>query len=264
MTIVITGSPTDTDVINVLYGNVFNATTLSYSTQTTGKPAANIYDDATWNVWLPTAVPAYIKADFGTAVSCNSCGIAAHDLGTSGATVEIQWSTDNSNWNTIYGYSAITDEDVLIIWSAVSARYWQIYVTGAAANIGHVKIGARLAFPVAPLSGHKPLHHARQYTMLSNESMGGNLLGNRVTRVGATSSVDVGLIDRDFAENDLLPFEVHYNEGKSFFYCGSPSDLPKDMGYCWRPEGSGEMNITLEEGDILAQVDFEVKSYVST
>lgn len=81
--------------------------------------------------------------------------------------------------------------------------------------------------------------------------------------MGAQASVNVGMIDRDWAENDLAEFEKHFNNGGAFFYCGAPNDIPKDMGYCRREGSMPEMSITWVEGDIMADVSFEMAAYVA-
>ncbi len=265
MTVIIRVGALDTNVINVLYQNIFADGTLSQSSQATDYAAANITDEATWNGWQPTSVAAWVKVDYGSAVSCNMLGISSHDMFTAGASFSLEYSADNVSWTTISAsYTPLDNDDIIVCFAPTSARYWRFNLTGAVATIGVIKLGTKLAFPCAPLDGHIALHHARRYEMMSNESAGGQFLNNRVVKVGAETSVNVGQVDRDWAETSLEEFELHFNQGGSFFYCGSPSDIPKDMGYCKRPNGAGEMGVTWVEGEIMADVNFEVRSYVAT
>jgi hypothetical protein len=264
MTVIIKSGATDLNVINVLYANVFSQSTVTYSSAAAGYPGANAQDEQTWNSWKPTAVPAYATVDLGAAVMCNCLGIAAHDLGTEDASVALQHSANGSSWTTIVAaYSPTDNEDIQVYFANTSARYWRVVIGDAVASIGVIKLGAALKFPCAPLEGHRPLHHSRKVTMLSNQSAGGNFLGNRPVKLGAETGVNIGMVDRDWAETDLADFETHFNNGGAFFYCGSPSDTPKDMGYC-RREGGNEMSITWVEGDIMADVNFEMTAYVAT
>lgn len=264
MTILIRSGAADTDVINVLYQNIFAEGTLSWTSQADGFNAANAIEDGTWNSWSPTSVAAQFTVDYGSPVTCDAIGIAAHNMASNGASFRVQQSTDNITWNSVsVEYAPLINEDIFILFASTSARYWRLSLLNAVANIGVIKLGQAVKFPCAPISGHKPLHHARKFELLSNESMGGNFLSNRVVKIGAETSVNIGQVDRTWAETSLIGFEAHYNAGGAFFYCGSPSATPKDMGYCKRPPGSDEMNVTWVEGDAMADVSFDVRSYVA-
>lgn len=264
MTIVINSGAENTDSVNILYRNIFQEGTVTFSTETATNPALNAVDDETWNSWIPTATPAHITVDAGSAVTCDAAGIAAHTAADVGSGFRVRYSIDNLNWGVASpNYYPITNDAIMFLFPAVSARYWQVQVLTAPCAVGCVSVGPKLAFPNAPLSGHKPLHHAREVTMMSNESQGSHLLGNRVVKLGASTDVSLGVMDRDFVENDMAGFENHYNNGRTFFYCGSPLSTPKDMGYCWRPEGAGTMDVTWEEGSVMADVGFSVKAFVN-
>lgn len=265
MTVIVNAGATEVNVVNVLYENVLETGTLSWSSQADGFAASNLVDDDTWNAWKPTASGAsWVKIDYGSDVTCDCAGIAAHDLATSGVTLYIQYSLDNVTFYNVAAYAPLTNEDIMIFFQAKAARYWRYYVDGPVSSTGVVKIGSALKFPCAPLSGHRPLHHSRKVTLLSNVSMAGNKLGNRPVKQEAETNVNIGQVDRAWTESDLLQFETYYNEGGGFFYCGSPVDIPRDMGFCWRPEGAGEMSITWVEGDIMSDVNFDIRAYVAT
>lgn len=228
-----------------------------------GYPAINVTDPATWSSWRPTGSNGWVRYDFGSATSISGCGIAAHDMASSGVTsVAVQSSTDGSTWTARATYSPLTDESLFIVFPAVIARYWRFLLTGPAANIGVVVFGSRLVFPHAPIDGYTPLHHARRYTKLFNDSVRGQFLGNRVMAAGAETSVDLGFIDRPWIEGNIRPFEYHYNQGGTFFYAGCPGKYPLDMGYC-RAAGNDEtLAIEWNEADKMSTLSFGLTSYV--
>lgn len=263
MTVIIRTGASDTDVINVLFQNVFEEGTFTYTNQDVGYPAANTITDSTWDAWIPSSATSSIIVDCGSAVFCDTLGIAAHNMATEAASFRLQHSTDGTSWTTISAqYSPLTNEDIIVRFAATADRWWRVSIMDTVATVGVVKLGFSLKFPCGPLSGHKPLHHSRKVELLTNESMGGNLLGNRPVKMGAKTSINVGQVIRDWAENDLASFESHYNRGGAFFYCGAPDVIPKDMGYCWRDGGMDEMSVTWVEGDAMADVSFDVRSYV--
>lgn len=265
MTVIIKEGATETNVINVLYENVFDQGTVTYFSAAAGFPGANAQDDATWNTWKPSTSNSFAVVDLGAARMCNCLGIAAHNMFSVGSAFILQHSDDGSTWvSVVMTYTPTDNDDIIAYFADTTARYWRFYISGGMPSIGVIKLGASLKFPCAPLEGHRALHHSRKVEMLSNQSAGGNFLGNRPVKMGAQTSVNVGMVDRDWAENDLAAFEAHFNNGGAFFYCGAPSDIPKDMGYCRREGSMPEMSITWVEGDIMADVSFEMAAYVAT
>lgn len=230
---------------------------------TAGYPSVNLTDPATWSSWKPVGSNAGVGYDMGAPVSFDGCGISAHNMATSGvAGVRIQYSLDNSTWSTIVTPETLTDDDMLILFPAVTARYWRITLNGPPANVGVLVFGKRLVFPHAPVDGYTPLHHARQYTKLFNDSVKGQFLGNRVMAAGAETSVDMGFLERPWLEGNIRPFEAHYNQGGTFFYAGCPGKYPLDMGYC-RAGGDDEtLAIEWNEADKMANLSFGIRSYV--
>lgn len=237
--------------------------TVTTSGGVAGYPVINVTDPATWSSWRPSRSNGWVRYDFGVATSISGCGIAAHNMATSGVTgVAVQSSTNGSTWTARATYEPLTDEDLFIMFPAVSARYWRVLLTGPAANIGVVVFGSRLVFPHAPIDSYTPLHHSRRYTKLFNDSVRGHFLGNRVMAAGAETSVDLGFVDRTWLEGSIRPFEYHYNQGGTFFYAGCPGKYPLDMGYC-RAGGDDEtLSIDWSEADKMANLSFGIRSYV--
>lgn len=228
-----------------------------------GYPAINATDPATWSSWRPNTFPSWIYYDFGSATSIDGAGISAHNMATSGVSTALFQSSENStDWVTRATYSPLSDEDVFAIFPAISARYWRVRMTGAAANLGVVVFGKRLVFGRAPVDGYTPLHHARQYTKLFNDSIKGQFLGNRVMAAGAETDVDMGMFDRPWLEGNIRPFEYHYNQGGCFFYAGCPGKYPLDMGYCRALGDDESLSIEWTEADKLATLSFGIRSYV--
>lgn len=243
----------------VLWNNAFNST--SIVDPSLGN-RINMTDPATWSKFTPTATNPYVEYDIGREATLNAIGIAAHTLASSGASFRLQYQLDGVWTNAFTDYSPLTDEDILIVFPNARGQNWRIRFTGGGFVVGVAFAGFHLAFPHAPVDGYTPLHHARKYTKLFNDSVKGQFLGNRVLAAGAETSVDMGFFDRPWVENNIRGFENHFNRGGTFFYASSPSKYPLDVGYC-RAAGDDEtMNIVWTESDKLATVDFNIQSYV--
>lgn len=238
------------------------AVTVTASGSATDYPAINVTDPATWSSWRASGTNGWVRYDFGSAVAIDAVGISAHNLATSATGFSVQHSANGSTWTTVTSQSPLTDEDIYILMPIVTARYWRILLSGPPANIGVLVFSQKLSLLHAPLDGYTPLHHARQYTKLFNDSIRGQFLGNRVMAAGAETDIDMGFYERVWMEGNIRPFESHYNQGGTFFYAGCPSRWPLDMGYCRARGGDETLSIEWTEADKMATLSFGVRSYV--
>lgn len=262
MTVILGIGANDIAGASILYSNVFETGTVTASTSAVDGDALNATDQSTWDFWTPTAVPAWIKVDAGSAVELDGAGIAAHTLGTAGAVIKLQYSLDNVAWVDVATDTPVTDELIFIAFSRITARYWRFYITGAIASIGVVSVGSRLKFSHGVLSGHTGLNNAIQSELMSTETVSGQFGPSRVVRRGAETSLNFGLVDTSFGDGLFASFRVHYNDGGTFFYAGSPLRWPKDIGYCKRPDGGRSLNPAYVEAGQLMEIAFDVVAYV--
>lgn len=237
--------------------------TVTAGSVVSGYPAINLIDPATWSSWLGAGTGRAAVYDFGAATVCNGFGIAAHNMASEAATYSVQYSSDGTRWTTVHSETPSTDDDIFCIFPSISARYWRLYFAGDPASVGVFTVGNRLIFTHAPVSDYKPLHHARQYTKMFNDSIGGQFLGTRVMSVGAETDVNMGFFDRSWLESNIRPFEYHYNQGGCFFFASSPSLYSLDMGYCRAMGENDTLNIQWVEADKMATLEFGIRSYVS-
>lgn len=263
MTIRIENAPTATDGLpTILWNNIFASGTLSASSEATGYPKENAVSEATYSAWQPTALPATLTVDYGSAVAVDSAGLVAHNCGTSGNTVLVQSSTDNVTWTTRATITPTDDTTILALFTSVTARYWRFSISnGTAPFIGVAMAGARFNFPAGVVAPYTPVWLSQKYELLTATTLGGQFLGNRVLRQGGQTNINLVAFDRTFGESTILPFREHYNTGKAFIWAAGPSIFSKDVGYVWRTEGS-LLAPTYDESGVWMSVGMEVYSYV--
>ena len=259
MPVVISGAATPTNVATVAWQT--RTVTVTSSSAVAGYPAINLTDPATWSSWKPSSVGGWAAYEFTGATQINTVGIAAHNMGSSGASFDIQGSSDGTSWATQVSYSPLTDEDILLLFPTTTFRHWRIRMNGNTANVGVLVLTLRVSFPHTPIDSYTPLHHARKYDKMFNDSIKGAMLGNRVMASGAETEVDFGFVPRLFVESSLLTFESHYNQGGMFFYASWPAGLPKDIGYCRTNSEDGTIQIEFIEGENLASLSFGIHAY---
>lgn len=266
MAVYIESGVIDTRQATVLWDNKLTALNYIASSSAVGYPAVNATSPDTATEWKPASVTpgAWLIADLGISTICDSFGISAHTLGSSGSTIEVQYSSNSITWTTIQTVTPTDNEDLFLIFPATSARYWSLRITNAIPTIGVIFIGKRLVFPHAPIDSYTPLHHSRKYTKYFNTSIGGHLISNRVESMGAETEVDIGFVQRSFVEGDFRKFEKHYNQGGTFFYAGSPVNYPLDVGYCTASGDDEIVKVEYIQADKLANLSFGVRAYVGT
>lgn len=261
MPVVITGSATNTNKACVSWQGI--TPTVTSSGDAAGYPAINLIDPATWSSWKPSGANGWARYDFGSAVAIDSAAVVAHELGSSAAEVFIQSSVDGSTWVTQATSTPLTDADIFFLFPSVNARYWRILLGANPSNVGVLVIALKLPLTSPPIDSYTPLHHARTYEKMFNDSIKGVMLGNRVMATGAETSADFGFVPRSFVDNELRPFESWYNQGGTFVYAGWPAGLPLDMGYCRAQNTDEIISVEYIEGENLANLSFGLHSYVS-
>ena len=240
-----------------------SATTVSAAGQLPGFAATNVIDPATYNSWeANSSLSARLEFAFNVPRIVKGVGIAAHTIGSSGATMGLRYSTDGATWERAHLMSPTTDEDIFIILPTnMQYQYWDLNFSVAAPKVGVVFMGPVLTFPSTPIDSYTPVHHSRQYTKQFNRSIQGQFLGNRVMGSGGTMSVQFPHITRSWVDGPLTGFEDHYNRGGTFFYAGWPGGKPQDMAYAWPGSEDSIIDVEYVTADKMATVGFDMQFY---
>jgi hypothetical protein len=217
--------------------------TLGLAMQPDG-PAANALTPTTYDYWKPilTSTTATYRITV-TSQTFGCVGIASHNIGTLGGTVQVQRSTDSgATW--LDGGAGIvtpTDDSPIVfrmVTTGANAADWRIVVAGLTAAaplaIGVMMFGTELVFPVRFYAGFAPILSATEVDLQSNVSMGNHLLGSSVVSRGSTLDASFTYVDPAFVRGDMLPFQKHFNNGGGFFFGWRPATYASDVHYCWR------------------------------
>lgn len=140
--------------------------------------AANVADMRPYTWWKPTALPATLTVDCGSAKAANFALIYGHDLFTQGATLEVRGSTDNFvSSNVLVATSTpASNNPILLEFGSVSYRYWRFRITGTITpSIAIAIIGAALVMQKYLTAGFDPL--SRQLISQNNANENGQPLG---------------------------------------------------------------------------------------
>lgn len=244
----------------VLWDNILLDGTVTASTEATDAPIENTLTDSTWDYWQPTTTSGTVTLTLaGTA---SALGIAAHDLGSKGATINVKADGVSVLDSTV---SPADDKPILILFdSTTSTTNWSIEITGASAafSIGNLSLGVPTVFESGIVPSYTPLYMAEDIELLQNTSLGGQFFQNRIVRKSAETSIQLNILERSFVEGATFQnFRDYYNSGKTFFWAGGPSVFGGDVAFCRRTSG-GEIKPTFANNGIFYQVGLQLEAYV--
>ena len=217
------------------YNNLLESGTVSASTEATGYEKENAFDWLTYDWWKPTAVTAYLTVDMGSATACDYFALAGHDLGTQGAGVVLQYSTDNFAADINDAFTTLTPSDDSVIFQSFtsqSKRYWRVKLTTAVASLGTVAFGERLDMPEGMGVGFIPPTMSFDDDVTNNRAHGGAYLGRSVLREGASGSISFDLLTPAFVRSDWMPF-IEHARSKPFFLSWDETNYSGEAAYCW-------------------------------
>lgn len=244
----------------VAYRNLLAEGTVTDAALPAAAPRANAVTESTFDFWESDNDPDTLRVSLASAQEAAVAMIAAHSLGSQGATLEVQYY-DGADWQTIHSVTPTDDQPFCIIWDAISADGWGLRITGALAQIGMAWIGPRLVIPGGVLPDYSPVWAGRRVTKYPGTSRRGQWFGQRIERVGGSVAPEFMPIPYTFAESNMAEFRDHYNEGRAFVWASAPSVFPDDVAYCWAPDEAVFAPTVLAGGE-LVNLALTMEAYV--
>lgn len=215
----------------ILYDSRLADATPVASTTAAGFSVLNLRDWRPYTWWKPTALPATVTVDCGSAKAADYALLYGHDLFTQSATVEIRGSTDNFSASNVLVASLTpsSNQPQLIQFSSVSYRYWRLRFTGSTMpSIAIAALGAALSLPKFLRLGFDPL--AREVMGEgSNRSADGHPLGRVVTHEMWRQQIEVRNATWSWVRASFLPAWRAHLRGTPFVFAWDPGDYPDEL-----------------------------------
>lgn len=202
---------------------------VAVSSEATGYEGVNALSFATYTAWRPTALPAWWALTF-TSATVSYLGIAAHDLGSQGCTVEAQW-WNGSAWASVASHTPTDDSPILFLLSRrVGQASFRLYVSGGSApTIGVIWVGDVAEFPVKALFRDSlPFNEAAESQFATNISDGGHILSRYETRRQSSISMTVDHIPEAWMAANYANLAGWLRYGPVFL-ADRPQDYPKSV-----------------------------------
>lgn len=229
------------------YQSICTEANVVASSEAAGFPASDATNVFTNEYWKPTTLPATWTCDAGTGVDTDYIGIAAHTLGSSGCSLTIEYSTDNSTWTQLNAFLPADNRPIMLIYGTITARWWRFTLNGTTApRIGVIYIGQALQMQRAIYGGHAPLTLNRQTTIYNQVSEAGQFMARSITRQGNSTSFTWKHLTADWYREYFDPF-VLAARTRPFFIAWRPSKFPEEVGYVWTSEDIRPSNMGIKD-----------------
>lgn len=252
------------------YRTLVTFTNITADEEAEGFPVTNLSNPTTSEVWkgLSDAVQ-YITLDLGATDAADYFGLARHNLGSTGSSVQLQASDDGSTWADV-GEEITPDDDRALMhrFEAETHRYWRLEITPAAdtvPTIGVFFLGLLLVLQRNIYGGHTPITMSFDNVSSVGISESGQYLGAVARRANPTTSLPQKNITAAWARQQLAPFltEAVGNGAtrmrQPFFFAWRPTSYPAEVGYGWIPPGSAP-TLTNQAGRPLMDADIPVQA----
>jgi hypothetical protein len=184
--------------------------------------------------WAITTT-SFITFTLPAAVSIDTIGIGAHNLGSTNYVISFQYSvTDVSSFVTFKPAQTPTDDTAVMshISTSVSARRVRIILTGSgSAFVGSIYAGIALQMQRPFFAGHSPLPLSARTVRYSSVTEGGNFVGEQIRRLGFRTSAPFKNLSNDWYRLYFQPFVIHART-LPFYFAWNLDQYPTDVGYC--------------------------------
>lgn len=219
----------------VAFNSATRRGTTTASSEATGFEAVNAASPFEYNYWKPTSTGTeWLKTSLSTAETINAVCIAAHNLGTVGATVQVQ-ITDGV-WDDVGpAVSPEDDEPIAILLNDRDLTDIRIEVTGASdiPRIGVVYFCETLEFPQrAYVSQETPYNLAQNTEFKNNRTIAGKWAGRSIKRQRRMSDLPIRHLREPWVESNMTGF-IEDAVSYPYFLMPRPYDYPKNVGYKW-------------------------------
>lgn len=245
----------------IYYDNRLGDAAVAASSTASGFAAANVADWRPYTWWKPTALPATITVDCGSAKAADYALVYGHTLFSAGCTVEVRGSTDNfaSSNVLVATLTPSSDEPFLITFASVSYRYWRLRITGAATMpaLAIAAIGAALTLPTGLPEGFDPV--GRKVEGQTNRNELGQPLGRVVEFESWKESVRLQRVSWAWLRNTWLPAWRAHLRSSPFVFAWEPGSYAGEL----RLVNAGEQFTTPHNAGSRLDLTLELMGVVS-
>lgn len=220
-----------------------------------------LLDGETWNFWRGNQTTQFIRMTF-TDATTGYAAIAAHNLGTTGASITCQ-----VNGVTVAGgVQPQDDSDIVFLFDNRTANDVLLFVFNGTANpeIAVVQTGPVLEMPRKSVYTGLPISESKQVRYRHQQSIRGDVLGRAVEGAELAFDMTVQNLPETFrtstADVSWKGFLNHVDNVGPFFIAAKPQKYPDDVAYAQATERP-RFNRETPNSRLSGAVTFQCKGY---
>ena len=229
---------------SILTENLLENGTVVASDTGSGYSVDNVYDRNTYDHWAPSAIgPDQIDLTLASPDSADCFVLFAHNLGTVGASIKLQWGDGASPEVFTDLFSAISPGDDRIIFktfTAVSKNNWRVVIDSTGATgvpiIGMIAFGSQLTFPVGLPTNFAPPTRASDKESKTNLSRGAAFLGRSIRNRSVPFTARLRTLDAAWVTANWDALRDHL-DALPFFFSFDISDVNEAV-FCWKRDSA--------------------------
>jgi hypothetical protein len=203
---------------------------------TDGNLAANDY---TYQRWSCGALPSNWTMVAAANFDLDTVFLAAHNLGSTGCTVEIQTASTLGGAFTTRATIVPTDDSTIAVMLnnagvPYSVRELRIRVTGAssAAQVGIIRAGKALQMSQPVFAGVRPIGLSRAVETRQAISETGQWLGRKIQRQASMTEMNWSHLTADWYRTNFAPFALALPQ-TPFGLIQNALRMPESVAWCW-------------------------------
>lgn len=232
--------------------NLLEDAVLTATNQTADFYVENVATGTTYDYWKPGLVNSTLTAQFDGFKEIDYLGIAAHNLGQSLISFQLQHYIDGGWQDTTEAYEpsnfnalATGESSIMLFFNPVFTDRIRIVFSGTLSSqifsIGIIYAGKAFAFERPFYQGHRPLNLNRTTALVQHITEQGYDVARYVRRKGASTDITINNQTPAFMRSRVAPL-IAQRRTKGFFFAWRPDSLPDDVGFCWTRENINPTN----------------------
>lgn len=230
------------------YRQLLTVTNVSADEEAAGFPASNLANPSTAEKWKGlTDDPQTVTVNLGSPQTCDYVGIARHNLGTIGCTIQVQSSVDGDVWDDL-GDDFIPGDDspIMVRFDDSNGPYFRLELTPGSGvpEIAVLYLGRLLVLQRNIYVGHTPITYSYANTVSVGMSESGEFLGAVARRANPSTDVKQANLTASWFRANMAPFfkqcvgNATDRHRTPFFFAWRPTSFPDEVAFGWFPEGS--------------------------
>lgn len=212
----------------ILWDNVLAEATFSATSEQEGFEAERAQAPDTVSWWWPV-VAGSLDATLPAAAEIDGIGIAAHTIGSIGATVTLSGYVDG-DWVQLHDPITPPDDEPIIVAFEMAEVEAVRLTLSAPARIGVLYAGAMLEMPQPAYNSLPPLALIRSTTYETNKSQTGQFMGRSVASSSRPFEATWSHLPETWVRCQFQPFALAARTAP-FFVALRPAGYPTDVGY---------------------------------